>query len=294
MVIEDELGAQLGARLHEELADLSAPAELAGTVRRRRSRQRWAVSGALAVPVVAAGVALALTVGGTPTGVPGQQPAQAGPAQPHNVAYVVAQSQKALSSIGDYVVHSVTTVDDGTVHDTWSDVTGQAMAGTTTAAGAANQAISMTIHGDQLVLLTVDYQHHTWWQDKLPKPDKLPAGAFGVPYGDPSEIRTELGSGDLTLIGTEQVDGRTAEHLRLNAGDFEPGQVGMDLWVDEASYLPVKLTGHKGTVNFTVSYEWLPRTPENLAKTTLAVPSGFTQTPIDKAANPAPTGSGKG
>src|SRR5690242_13453032 len=125
--LDCRLGAALGAELHDELSDMIAPPGLAVVVRRRRSRQRWALTGALTLPVVAAGVAVALVVPAAPQGVRGGPPAGTGGAQPRTAAFLAAHTEQALDGTGDSIVHTVTNVDDGTVVETWSDLTGVRM-----------------------------------------------------------------------------------------------------------------------------------------------------------------------
>jgi hypothetical protein len=50
---------------------------------------------------------------------------------------------------------------------------------------------------------------------------------------------------------------------------------GFTLWVNPATYLPVRMT--IGPVN--ASFEWLAPTPANLAPLHLTVPAGFRQVP---------------
>ncbi|HWB38255.1 MAG TPA: hypothetical protein VHA75_19725 [Rugosimonospora sp.] len=292
--LDDGMGAALGARLHDEMADVTAPPGLAATVRRRRAHQRWALSGALVLPVVAAGVAVALAVTGTTKGVP-PGPAQAGGTQPRDVAYVVARSEQALDAASGSIVHVTTTLDGGNAQDAWADPAGQKVVSTSSEGGTPRFAYLMAIKSDRLTILSVDYARQVWWLDSNQRPGKVPAGALGVPYGDPAEVRAALAGGDLVLVGSEQVDGHATEHLRLSVDSEDSVSVGQDLWVDATSYLPVKLTGHKGPNQFAVGYEWLPRTPENVAKVALTPPAGFTEQPLDEAGNPlGPTPSPKG
>jgi hypothetical protein len=303
MSTDEDLGAALGAALHEELTDLTAPPGLAVAVRRRRVRQRWALTGALTLPVVAAGVAVALVVSAAPQGVRGGPPAQAGGAQPHTVAFLAAHTEQALDGTGGSIIHTVTNVDDGTVIDTWSDLTGARMVSSAGPAGAPARTFQESVSGDQLVVLAVDYAHHTWSRETMSRPEKLPDGALGVPYGDPDSIRADLTRGALVLVGSEQVAGHATEHLRLTVDTSDTAPAAEDLWVDSTTFLPVKMTGRKGSSHFTVSYEWLPRTAENLARLELNPPAGFTEQPPAVSAPPArvggspdatPTGKGVG
>ena len=278
--LDCRLGAALGAELHDELSDMIAPPGLAVAVRRRRSRQRWALTGALTLPVVAAGVAVALVVPAAPQGVRGGPPTQAGGAQPHTVAFLAAHTEQALDGTGDSIVHTVTNLDDGTVQDTWSDVAGMRMVSSDGPVGAPTRTSQESVDGDRLVFLNVDYARHVWWRDTLARPGKPVVGVIlGVPYGDPASIRADLAGGSLVLVGTEQVAGHATEHLRLTVNAGGKAVVAEDLWVDSTTFMPVRLVGQKGPFHFTVSYEWLPRTAENLARLELTPPAGFAEKP---------------
>lgn len=276
--LDCRLGAALGAELHEELSGMIAPPGLAVTVRRRRARQRWALTGALTLPVVAAGVAVALVVPAAPQGVRGGPPAGTGAAQPRTAAFLAAHTEQALDGTGDSIVHTVTSLDDGTVQDTWSDVSGMRMVSSDGPVGAPTRTSQESVDGDRLVFLTVDYARHVWWRDSVSAPEKVAPGVIlGVPYGDPNSIRTDLAGGSLVVVGTEQVAGHATEHLRLTVNAGGKAVVAEDLWVDSTTFMPVRLVGQKGPFHFTVSYEWLPRTPQNLARLELTPPAGFTE-----------------
>jgi len=280
MVTDDELGADLGSRLHEELAGLHAPDGLAATVTRQRNRRRmWGYAAGAALPVVAGGlvVALALSASGGAAKPGTTTTNQADGAKVHTVAYVSAQSQKALANIESYVAHTVTVVDGVHNGETWSDGAGLRYRGESGPAGAPERSYLIAKVDGKVTILDVDYTRHTYFQQEMPGRAAPFGQAAGVPYGDPTELRDALASGQITLVGTEQVDGRSTEHLRLNLSGEDAKQAAMDLWVDSESYLPVKMVARKGPYHINVSYEWLPRTPENLAHLELTVPAGYTR-----------------
>jgi hypothetical protein len=66
-----------------------------------------------------------------------------------------------------------------------------------------------------------------------------------------------------------------------------------DLWVDSTTFLPVRMIGQKSPRDFTVTYEWLPRTAQNLARLELTPPAGFTEQPFGGKDGVAATPSGK-
>jgi hypothetical protein len=292
-MLEEDLGAALSTRLHEELADVTAAAGLATAVRRRRSRQRWATGSALAVPVLAAGVVLALVVGGAPAGHP------APPAAAHStaatdtrlrdVAYVSGKSQEALGSLDQYVVHETSTENGKPFRQSWSDGAGARWLSVTEPVDNSPAAVLFTVEGNNMAILTVNSQHHTWYRTNRPMGKTPPTQGLGITDGDPAGLRAQLREGILSIVGQDRVDGRDAVHLRLNPDPGTTALVGMDIWVDAQSFLPLKVTGHKMDTQLDIAYEWLPRTPENLARIALTVPAGFTE--VDPAAQGNPAGT---
>ncbi|MEV6932081.1 hypothetical protein AB0M46_47390 [Dactylosporangium sp. NPDC051485] len=138
---------------------------------------------------------------------------------------------------------------------------------------AAGPKVSMLARGTLATgtyLLVVDYQHRAWW-DEATQPTGRSSGAVIVrrlmwpdAYDDPQRIRVLLDANRLRLVGPETMGGHETLHLSATDGST-------DLWVDGATYLPVRQTGAA-----TFDYEWLPRTPENLARFELSAPDGFT------------------
>jgi hypothetical protein len=98
------------------------------------------------------------------------------------------------------------------------------------------------------------------------------------------QLRDALAAGRWVEDGTEVVDGR--ELIRLIRAEGESG-AGDVMLVDPDSYLPIRLRGtiaHGGFgETFSQTYEYLPRTPENLALLRPPVPDGFTQ--VDQFTN---------
>ncbi|MGH9229386.1 MAG: hypothetical protein ACRD07_11805 [Acidimicrobiales bacterium] len=85
------------------------------------------------------------------------------------------------------------------------------------------------------------------------------------------DVRDDVDRGVLVPDGTEVVDGR--ELLRYRAPDYE----GVT-WADPNTYAPVKVHNYVGSdAEYTQTYQYLPRTPENLALLEPVVPPGFTR-----------------
>jgi hypothetical protein len=294
MVTDEELGAQLSARLTEELSDLTAPPGLAGSVRRRRTRQRLAWGGALGVPVVAAGVALALVVGQPAARPTGHSPAAAGSTgasdELHTVAYVAARTQQALGTADQYVVHETFTEDGAPAHQLWADGATPRMVQIWEPVANPPRARMLTADSNSMTLLDVNYQARTWSRDSRPGENDTHTG-FTTGYDSPAQLRIWMAEGSLVLVGDEQVDGRAAVHLRLVTEETASGQADMQLWVDAESYLPLRRASRKGDTTFTSGYEWLPRTPQELAHLALTVPAGFREvSPFPSpSANTTPT-----
>jgi hypothetical protein len=71
------------------------------------------------------------------------------------------------------------------------------------------------------------------------------------------------------------MNGQNTVHL---GGPKPTGRgIAIDIWVDAATYLPVRIAVVSPDISVTSRYTWLPRTPQNLAPFDLKPPTGFTQ-----------------
>ena len=102
---------------------------------------------------------------------------------------------------------------------------------------------------------------------------ELDAGA--LPASNEAErIRDGLESGAYVVDGTEPLDGRDMIRV-IQAEDLGEGWVWL---VDPETYRPMQLTGYPGTeFEYVMHFEYLPRTPENLALLSPPIPDGFVQ-----------------
>ncbi|HEV2781196.1 MAG TPA: hypothetical protein VGX25_17580 [Actinophytocola sp.] len=137
--------------------------------------------------------------------------------------------------------------------------------------------------GDQDIVW-VDYDLRKWSTGH--RTDRNPPSAI-PDITDADSIRTAITDGTVELVGRETVDGLDTLHLRL----FGPNrEYRIDMWVDSRTYLPVreiaaKSSGGTGDQEFpsahavTTTYDWLPRTPDNLARLVLTPPAGFERLP---------------
>lgn len=92
------------------------------------------------------------------------------------------------------------------------------------------------------------------------------------------ELHQTIATGNFTVVGKTVIDGQTVleltDHYKV---DGEAGE--QTVWVDPATYLPVRtLSDDAGNTN-QVDYEFLPPTPANMAELKPTIPAGFTRTP---------------
>ena len=124
-------------------------------------------------------------------------------------------------------------------------------------------------------LTAVDYATGTWWRLRLQAMDpaqgttrcgpEVQLGASGwVGY-----IRTELACGELSADGHQQVDG-------VDAIRFTSKQGQLTLWVNPATYLPVRVRFDHGQVAQT-DFRWLSPTVSRLDQLNLTIPAHFRQ-----------------
>jgi hypothetical protein len=154
-----------------------------------------------------------------------------------------------------------------------------------TALGAAGQPVATeqnTSGRHGLTTVTVDYRDRTWWRatqaplapppgHRIPVQQRCPS--TGVLPGSEtwqSFIRQELSCGAYTEDGRQRVDGIDA--IKLTGGN---GVVnGVVLWIDPATYLPVRQADPGARVT---DYRWYRATPASLAHLKVTVPAGFRQ-----------------
>jgi hypothetical protein len=125
--------------------------------------------------------------------------------------------------------------------------------------------------------VAVIYGDATWWRATLRQPGGRPPSTPqvcgpGVRIGAggwPAFIRYELGCGEFRMAG-QRVEG--VETVKLT------GSNGTVLWVDPATYLPVRVIvgGLKPTQ---IDFRWLSPTAANLAQLSVRVPAGFRRVP---------------
>jgi hypothetical protein len=93
-------------------------------------------------------------------------------------------------------------------------------------------------------------------------------------------LQQALATGNWTEDGTEVVDGRQLGRLRTSMNEEDGSVDGEEVVLyDRETFRPVRSVTYPGTPRETVvEYEYLPRTPENLALLVTPAPDGYTQT----------------
>jgi hypothetical protein len=135
------------------------------------------------------------------------------------------------------------------------------------------------VHGGGGATVAVIYRGATWWRATI-RP--VPGAKLGSPRcgprvqmgagGWPAFIREELACGEYTLDGRQRVDGVDAIKIT--------GNRGLDtLWVNPATYLPVRAIFTFGRVRVQTDFRWLSPTRARLARLGVPVPAGFRQVP---------------
>jgi hypothetical protein len=119
----------------------------------------------------------------------------------------------------------------------------------------------------------VDYAKRTWTTYRrhitplpaTPMPSSVPVGPLGIAVG----FARGITSGGYRVLGSETIGGRETLHLRSNP----PAGHSVDVWIDASTYLVLRELEPGSRT--TVDYDYLRRTPANVAKTRLKVPPGF-------------------
>jgi hypothetical protein len=136
-----------------------------------------------------------------------------------------------------------------------------------------------TFGNGSLITTVVDYASHTWWTARSPRPAStgpapvtcLPGGGVRLSGGHhawPDFIRSQLSCGAYAVVGKQAVDGTDAVKITGNSGH-------LTLWVNPATYLPVRLQAG----GLRTDFQWLRPTPAHRAMLNISVPAGFRQVP---------------
>jgi hypothetical protein len=292
------------ARARSAIAVARSEEEAAGRGPSRgpRRRQLFSVAAGVAVAAAVAGLLAVLLPNPAATGAPGQ----AASAQQVRTAAYVTRVEHALASPGmsNVLGYARTVYPPGSIAEPvagavsvqrepgasspwrvgftvrWS-YQGRAEFSAFTATGQRvfDKGVAITA-GRGMTSVVVIYRNATWWRAPAgaaravtgPGPSSCgPDVAIG-PGGWPAFIREELRCGEYTLDGRQQIDGIDATKIT--------GNKGLDtLWVNPATYLPMRVMLTFGRLRIQTNFRWLPPTPANLARLSVQIPAGFRQVP---------------
>lgn len=294
-----ELEQRLHADMERATEGLRVPPGLALKAYRHHHKRTLTIRAATAAGAVAVLTAGTLTVAGV-TGALGH-PAP-GP-EARTTAYVISRVDRALSatSMTNVVGFTRTVYPAGiTLHPAPGGLNGSGSPARSPRGGdyellwayrhiskssaftAAGQRLfdeRLTIGNRSLATTVVSYTGRTWWTATQPRPPAstglaptgcLPGGQIrlsgGAHGGWPGFIHSQLACGAYTVVGTHAVGG--VEALEITGGS---GQ--LTLWVNAATYLPIRLD--LGPLQ--TDFRWLSPTPAHLAMLNMHVPAGFRQ-----------------
>lgn len=259
------------------------------------------------ITVRAAGAAAVLTAGAlTVAGVSGAFGHPAGGQQVRTTAYVISRVERALaaSRMNNMIGHTRTVYPAGvTLRPAPGGMNGVGTPGTGSPQGAEYEVVwayhhiskfsaftvsgqhifdeRLTIGQGSLATTAVNYTGHTWWtatqpfspaRGAPPPASCLPGGQIrlngGTGGGWPGFIRSQFACGAYTVAGRHAVGGVSALEITGSSGQLK-------LWVNPATYLPVRLE----LGGLQTDFQWLSPTPAGLAMLNLHVPAGFHQVP---------------
>jgi hypothetical protein len=129
-------------------------------------------------------------------------------------------------------------------------------------------------------LIDVDYASRSWSdQPNTCIPVTQPT--------DAAQIRSDIASGDWTVLGHDDIDGQPAVELDLG-GPIQARSADL-LWVDARTFLPIQARASKSGLpaasdSLVTTYRFLSNTPENQRNLATPIPAGFIRT----ATPPAP------
>jgi len=288
-VISTEFEEWLREEMRHATTGVPAPS---GLVRRaRRARRRQIVSRASAVFVAAAvAVAGAMIVSNGTTGASRDSGT-------YTTAYVVKHVESALHAVNE-IAYMHYTSDIAASMDVWAydGPQGQAYRAEyfDPRSGQLFQEAGMTATpANYATDIAVYFYNKTWSKQSYqgPKPSGTGCG-FSLPtswatYPEiAAGLRKNLACGALSFKGMQQVDGVNALKLvsvqRSRLGPEKTlRSITTTIWVDPATYLPVRLTTQWTrplvSVPMRLDFRWLPPTSANMALLTVRIPPGFTQ-----------------
>jgi hypothetical protein len=288
-VISTEFEERLREEMRHATTGISAPSGLVRRARRDRRRRRIVSRASAASAAVAVAVAGAVIVSNGTTGASRDS-------RTYTTAYVVKHVESALDAVNKiaymhYTSHFVASM------DVWAydGPQGQAYRAEyfDPVRGQLFQEVGMTATPANYQTYVAVYLFDKTWSKQSyqgPKPNETGC-RFSLPttwatYPEiAAGLRKDLACGALSFEGMQQVDGVNALKLvavqRSHLGPKTPGSITTIIWVDSATYLPVRLTTQwtrpMVSVPMRLDFRWLPPTSANLALLTVRIPPGFTR-----------------
>lgn len=287
--LEDELRAGLA----EHAARTPHPArDVLGAAARRHSRRRAVQGTALTTGTLSLAALLAFGPAGSPTGSPAVVELDA--------ETVAAQVAAALEDAAEGIAYTdVRTTLAGATSRVriWHDVTSKAYRHIGAKIPTAPfYDVATEIDGGKQVMTIVDHGAKSWHRlvtpvsDEVDRPSEQECSSGGPAYrpaGDvcaitPQAVRDAMAGDEpaFTVVGKEQIDGRTALHLQY-AGELRQKFGETDLWVDAETYELMRrqvrtADGDGRDLTVREDYRSLDRTDANLAELEADIPAGFT------------------
>jgi hypothetical protein len=252
-----KLESDLIAAMHAETDGLVVPGQIVEHAARSVRRRRATLASAGLSAIVAATAVVAITMNGI-------TPSRTSPNTGLPVVLTAADVQRnAASAFDDEILMHVTTTAGGSgqVNQIWVDL----VTGNLYRFDDTRQVWIAVSHGTA-TMTEVDKQRHTWsrtvYQDAKSIERALDNRA--------ASVRSELKNGHFTLVGHDTIAGIDTLHLHTDA-DRE------DIWVDATTFRTIRETVAVAPGPITVDFQWLDRTPDQLARFTVTIPAGYTR-----------------
>ena len=201
-------------------------------------------------------------------------------------APVPAAAQRVLAGYAHRIRYTVERSEPGSRSESWSDPDTGRSRQVSYSRGAVDTEFGVEPEGRTLRTLMVMYDARIWIAHSQPA---FPRGSTNETVALAQALRDEVANGKARVVGRGAA--RTLhllEIIRLPAPHVptvaslpkalrQPRVLHVDTWVDALTYLPVRTRTNDGFTSSVSDTTWLPRTPENVARTRVVIPRGFTQ-----------------
>ena len=288
-MISTEFEERLRAEMRHATTGVSAPSSL---VRRARRARRWRIVSRAS----AASAAAAVTVAGAVI-VSNATTGSSRDSGTYTTAYVVKHVESALNALNEIAyIHVTSRVAASMNIWAYDRPQGQAYRAEyfDLRSGELFEEVGMTATPTNYqTYIAVYFFDKTWSKQTYQgaKPREKSCGfslppTWGTYPGIAAGLHQDLACGALNSEGMQQVDGVNAlklvsvQHSRFGP-KRTPATTVTIIWVDPATYLPVRLTTQQtrpeASVPMRLDFRWLPPTRANLALLTVRIPAGYTQ-----------------